>query len=206
MRKLLLLLLLLLSANFSFAQKVKLKERPVNIEFVQLPTNPILDDKQRTYSSNTTRIDLEGFTKVKEGANIEIFFDYFGTRVANIKINKIPHEKKDKNGKVISKTFTYQIEGNISSSGKLTVRNHLTNNNYDRPYNIKSRYVSKIFNSYGKAKEFYDFNRENIIEEYKEKHISSMIRDANHYVDSTYGYNIFKGRFFMEVLKNKKHP
>jgi hypothetical protein len=140
------------------------------------------------------------------GGNLDIFFDYYNTRMTNMKVNKIPHEKKDKNGKLISRTYTYKIEGDITSTGKLTVQNHLTNKEYKKQYNLNSHYTSKEFRSYREAKEFYDLNRENIIDKFKENHINSMIKKANYYVDNTYGYNTYKGNFYLEVLKNKKHP
>jgi len=200
------LILSLFYYSFSYSQSVDLDREYFSASFVELPSNPILEDNKRTYSTNTDKISIAGFSKVNTAATIAIDFSYDGILVQDFNIDRDKHEKKDKKGNVISTSYTYKVKAYFKSSGRINVENASTGNNYSDTYRHSSNYTSHSFKSYSKAQRYYDNNKLSLKNKYRKKHKRSMIKSAKNYVNATYGYPIYNAKDNFWILDSKKHP
>lgn len=200
------LILSLLYVSLIFSQSANLDREYFKASYVYLPSAPILEPAKRTFSVNSNAIKIDGFKRVNENATIEIDYKFNGTRINNVEIKKDKHVKKDKDGKVISTTYTYTVNANYASSGNSSVYNHETGKNLTMPFSTSDSFVSKRFNRYSDAQNYYNNNKYNLRDKYKEQHRKRMINKLNYYLNDTYGYPIHNSRDNFWILGKKKHP
>lgn len=202
-----LLPVLCLFSAFSLAQSADLDREQIKVSYVKLPTNPIIEKENRTYSSNASALTISGYKKKSEGAVLDLDFDYFGTEVNDVNINKVKHEKKDKDGNVTSTSYTYNATANYVSTGTLTIYNTITSNTMSKNYSETENYKSNDFNSYNKARDYYNDNRTSIRNKYRSNHKNAVLSNAKSYLNSTFGFvpQVDKYEFFW-ILGSKRHP
>lgn len=207
MKKTLLSSLLFLFYSLVFAQSTDLDKEYFKVSYIGLPSEPILDNNQRTYSANNNAIRISGFSKVSNSGSLELNYSYNGTSTGEVNINKKEDKKKDKEGNVTSVKVTYTINSSYSSAGVLSVTNVVTGNTYTKSYSENSDYTSAKFNSYKAAQNYYNNNRSSLRSKYANQHKSRLINSANGHLLYVYGYNI-KSNFKapLKILDSKKHP
>ncbi|WP_422089700.1 hypothetical protein [Tenacibaculum ovolyticum] len=206
MKKILLLGALILYLN-SFAQSTNLDRERFHVSYVELPSDPILDDSKRTYSINISGVSINGFSKVKSPGVLDINYIFTGTRVGEVKIDKEKHQKKDKDGNILSTWYTYKVKTNYSSRGILNIVNGVKAKSYEEKFSAETDYTSNSFNSYYKAERYYALNKYDIKDNHKRKHKSIIKRNIKSYLDSRYGYIPYSTNSeFLWILASKKHP
>ncbi|WP_148639231.1 hypothetical protein [Aquimarina longa] len=207
MKKLLLLQLALLFCTLSSAQSTDLDKETFTVSYVKLPSKPILDNTKRTYSTNSSSIRISGFSKVKSPGTLDITYKYNGSRSSEVNIEKITHEKKDDDGKVISTWYTYKAKSSISSSASIHIINADNGQSFDKSFKSSSAYQSKEFNSYYKAESHYKNNKYDIKNNYSSQHKSDIRNNIKSYLNKRYGYVPFTTSYeYLWILGSKKHP
>lgn len=206
MKKYVFLSLLILFSFAFFAQSTDLDREYFTYSYVGLPSEPIVNYNQRTYWTNDDAIGIDGYSRVESSASLEIYFEFDGTLVEDFRIDKITHEKKDKDGNVTSTRYTYDVHLNYRSRGRYRVVNNLRNQEHKDKFNSVASYTKAGFKSYTKAQHFYDNNRLTIRDKYSREHLEDMREDVRNYLNNTYGYPIRAGRDYFWILGSKKHP
>ena len=205
MRKFLFPILLFIT-SFSFAQRVDLDREYFTASYIQLPSHPIADDSKRTYTTNNDAVSVAGFSKMSTGGTLEINYSFMGTILDDFRIESNKHEKKDKDGKVISTRYSYTVQATYKSTAELNVTNMLTGEHYNKTYRETFHKSSRSFNSRGNANRYFEDNRYSFKNKYRLKHIRSTEEKARNYVNDRYGYPVYNARDKFWILGNKKHP
>ncbi|NRD19175.1 hypothetical protein HNV08_03870 [Winogradskyella eckloniae] len=202
------LLVLLFTFSFAFSQNANLDREYFTVSYVKLPTDPVLNDINRTFSTNKRAISLSGFSRVRENGTLDINYRFHGTNVGEVEIKKTKHEKKDDDGNVISTTYSYRIHVTYTSSARVAVSNSENmSNDYENEFSEKENYKSKKFNSYKAAEDYYNNNRNTIRKRHSSDHQQQIIHDINGQLNNIYGYqplNAKSDHFW--ILGKKKHP
>ncbi len=193
--------------TISKAQSTNLAKKPFKVSHIKLPSNPILDDSRRTYSTNSKFIYLHGFSKVQSGASLDITLDYQGITAGEFEIQKNLIERKDSDGKVTSTYYEYQVVVDYNSRATIQVANtgtaEVTEQNYSENNTLKSR----SFSSVEEAKKYYYNNRSNIKKRYRSEQWVRIIRRIRNYLNENYGYIPFENNYeTFQILSSKKHP
>lgn len=206
MKRLLLLTTVLLSFN-SFAQSTDLDRERFHVSYVKLPTDPVVENDKRTYSINLNGVTIQGFSKVNAPGTIDVKYNFSGTNVNNAEIKKIKHEKKNKDGKVISTTYTYKAQAKFTSSATINVINAITVESYEKSFQESADYTSKEFDSYYRAEKYYKDNKYDIKSNYRSQQKKSIKRVIESYLNSRYGYRPYStSSEFLWILGSKRHP
>jgi len=205
MKKLLFLFLSFIS-TLSFAQKVDLDRAYFNAEHIQLPSDPILEDSRRTYSTTDDIIAIAGYSKVNTNASLQIEFTNNETRIENFEIREHKREKKDKDGHIISTKYTYSINLNYKAYGEIRVYNLITGENEKKKFRKSSSYSKSSFKSRSKAQYYYDNNRYSLRNKYSKEQRQDIIDDANTFLNNKYGYPIINAKTNLWILGNKSNP
>ncbi len=208
-RKLLLTLFLgYLATTSLIAQRANLDKEYFKVSYVRLPSNPILDNAKRTYSSNERGINLSGFSRLNSNATLDFRFDFHGTKIREVDIRKRKREEKDKDGNVIKTYFLYSAVVDYKSTATLTTTNTETGDTFSSNFSTSSKYHSKDFNSSYAASKYYNNNRHNIRDNYRVDHRNYFINSANNGVNRMYGYvprTTERSEKFW-IIATQKHP
>lgn len=197
----------LVATESIFAQRANLDREYFKISYVDLPTSPVIDDSKRTFTSSESRIFLEGFSRVASNGTLDFRFDFHGTKIGEVNVKKITHEKKDKDGKVTSTTYTYTLSTNYSSNGTVSVSNSSNGKNYSFSLKEDDNYSKEDFSSSTKARVFYNDNRFGIRDNYRTKHRNLIVDQINSRINNTYGYVPYTTRTqHFWIIATKKHP
>lgn len=205
MKKLLLIVAFISYAN-SFAQSADLDREYFKVSYVKLPETPILENDKRTYSINLRGVAIEGFSRVNNPGTLDINYNFSGTTITNAKIDKIKHEKKDKDGNVISTSYTYKAKARFTSSAGITVINALTKESYNKAFQESSDYVSDAFSSYYKAERHYANNKYDIKNNHASKHRATIKNRVKAHLNDKYGYVPYSENKYLWILGSKRHP
>lgn len=201
------ILLFLICYSFSYAQSSNLDRENFNVSYVKLPSNPILDDSKRTYSSNTGAITISGFSRLKSNGTIDINYTFNGTEIGEVNINKRKIEKKNKEGKVISTSYKYKVTVPYNSTAIMTVSNAITAESYEKTFSESTVYESSEYDSYNAAQNHYNNNRSTLRNKYKSSHSSNLKSNAKSHLDYTYGYIPYENKYeYFWILSSKNHP
>lgn len=206
MKKIIFLFTLVFFTSFSYSQSTDLDKEYFNYSYVALPSEPIVNAYQRTYSTNDDQISIVGYSRVNSEASIEVDFTFEGTLVDNFEITKKKHEKKDKDGKVTSTRYSYNVSLNYKSIGRVEVLNVLRGKTYRDKFIFYASKSKHGFDTYSKAQHYYDNNRITIRDQYWQKHLKEMQEDVRDYLNSTYGYPVRASNDYFWILGSKKHP
>ncbi len=207
MKKTTLLLAVFLCNFIVIAQNANLDRKYYKVSYVDLPAKPILDDAKRTYDTNYSSIGISGFSRVNNDPSLEIDFKYFGTEIGDIEIKKTAKEKKDKDGNVISTTYTYRVHVPYTSTASLNVNNNVNpDQNYSKQYKETENYSSSSFSTYYKAQSFYNNNKYNLRNKRNSSHKSKIVSSVNADLNYNYGYTIRNKQDLFWILGTKKHP
>ncbi len=207
MKQRLLLPIALLFCALSFAQSTDLDKENFQVSYVKLPSNPVLEDTKRTYSSNSNVARISGFSKVKAPGTLDFTYSFKGTTTGEVSIEKIKHEKKDKDGNVVSVSYTYRANTSFRSTATLTTINALTGQSNENTFADESTYSSGEADSYYKAERLFNNNKYEIKNSHRSQHKGNIRSDIRSYLDRTYGYVPYTYAYeHFWILGSKKHP
>ncbi len=216
MKKILSSIFLLISL-FTFSQSTDLDRHDFNYSFVQLPSNPILEVKNRTYSFTTNidrnlmydkskfffqnQVNINGLEKKEKNGYINIDITLLTPTVVKKNIATRTSSTKDKNGNVRNTYYytaelTYDQKGSAkisSTDGKIQKTIDFTRTN-----NLKS----KEYDSYSSAESYYY----NINRTIYNNFVMEVVNALNTQLNNEYGYAVKTGTDYLWILANKKHP
>ncbi len=200
------LLLFFLLTIVSFSQRTNLDRERFSVSYVRLPSEPILEDSQRTYSINLNGVAINGYTKVKAPGNIDIKYNSTSTAISDARIDKTKNEKK-KDGKVVSVSYTYVAKATFTTTYTINVINGLTGKSYEKSFTQKDNYSSNTFNSNYKAEKHYKDNKYDIRNNYRISQKKAAKKRIKSYLNSRYGYVPYTiNNEFFWILASKSHP
>ncbi|KAB1160334.1 hypothetical protein F7018_00210 [Tenacibaculum aiptasiae] len=189
------------------AQSTNLDRERFSVSYVKLPSDPIIDHDKRTFSINLNGISIQGYSRVNAPGTLDIKYNFEGTTVSDISIEKIKHEKKNKDGKVISVSYTYKAKAKYTSRATINVINSFNGKSYEQNFQEKSYYTSNAYNSYYKAERHYAINKYDIKSNHRSKHKTGIKSSIKSYLNSRYGYIPFTtNREFLWILGSDRHP
>ncbi|WP_075341064.1 hypothetical protein [Tenacibaculum agarivorans] len=207
----LMLIFLLLSTQSILGQKVDLDKERASIRFIQLPTDPILNSDDRTYTvaSNISdfikRINISGFTKLEKEGTIKIRIDVDELLSTPVKVSKIVEENKDKEGKVINTSTFYTANMELILKGRWFVS--ITNGkSYNYPIEYSKKLQSKKTSSLDHTKKYFEKNQEALIKNFRKEFMKEQISKLNYYLNASYGYRNERREEVFWILDSEKNP
>src|SRR3954467_3834952 len=131
--------LLLLAGTFTYAQKVDLDRYNFQGSYRSLPKTP-LDASYKTYSirieatssvkdgysesSMRDGIHIDGMKKLPENGHISVYALFDDVMIEKTDVKERIEEKKDKEGKITSKTSYYYVEVGYSFAGRASITDY----------------------------------------------------------------------------------
>jgi len=207
MKEKLICIVILFFGLSAISQSTNISTKPINVSYIKLPSQPILDDSRRTFSTNSKYIYLHGFSKVNSGASLEIILDYQGIEDSEFEIERNLVENRDDEGQLISSYYTYKIVVDYYSHAAIQVINAVTGETTEQTFKESNTLRSDYYRSAEEAKKYYNHNRLNIKRRYRSEQWTRIIRRIRSYLNSRYGYIPFEsGNETVQVLSSKKHP
>ncbi|WP_396193982.1 hypothetical protein [Flavobacterium sp.] len=216
MKKLLLASFLLIGLASS-AQSTDLDPFDINYSYVNLPTKPIADKKNRTYSFVTNidrnlqynkpkyfienQVTISGFEKKEKNGYLSVEVVLQNPAITKKDITNRISSSKDKSGRVTNKyyytvVYSYTQDGNakvVSSDGKV---NKVIN------FTAQRSAKSQEYENYSQAESFqygiYNLIRNNFTNE--------VVTTLNNELNDEFGYPVKNGTDKLWILANKKHP
>ena len=216
--------LLLLAGNFTFAQKVDLDRYNFQASYRSLPQKP-LDASYKTYSirveatssvkdgfselSMKDAINMDGLKKIPENGHINVYVLFDDLMIEKADVKERIDEKKDKEGKVTSKTSYYSVEVIYSFAGKANVTDYkgatLSNWNLaDR--SSKQTFNTSEYSTYSDAAKYYNNNKYELRNQFTRQQVTAALQSLSSSLNTTYGYPQRRDADILWILDSKKHP
>lgn len=218
-RILILVILIAFSVN---AQRTNLDSETINVSYIKLPTNPVLDENKRTYTLtvNSTEqaenafpsklilenIKLYGFERVLVNGTIDIQI-----QIGDIIINEVLYKesnivKKDKKGTVISSQKFYQPVIKYQAGASYYIRDH-TGKRIKYPDSKKVVKKASKYKSKSAAVAYIKDNLTALKMGFNKQFIKTIANSVNDIINDNYGYVPLRNiRTHLWILDSKKHP
>ncbi len=202
------------------AQSANLDREYFKVSHIVLPSNPILNDSDRTYNLRVLNtidqqsrkdivrndINIQGFTKLPSGGVLDISIEINPVQIGEIDIKKTEIENKDKEGNVKSITRIYNVIIPYRTNGKMVIRNTLSGETKSYNYGKGETFESKDFKSHTSANEYYKNNYPNLKDGFNNTFFEAVVSNANNRLNGLYGYTIKSGQDHFWILDSRKHP
>lgn len=221
MKNYILVFLLSFVALSSYSQSVDLDREYMNVSYVRLPSNPVLDQNFRTFSVKVNasyisrgtypkailedKIVLEGFEKVNRMGTIQIEIQIDDVIINNVEIQKREVVKKDKEGNITSRKTYYKPVVTYTTSGRYYLKDHT-----DSPPNYglgkKSFHTGSEYNSHAAAYKYFNNNRGALKNKFTRDFIESIPGTVNGKINYRYGYSQMSHKALLWILDSKKNP
>jgi hypothetical protein len=215
--KIILTFLLLTLAVPVFSQSVDLDPKSFNLSFVNLPQQPVLERKNRTFSFavNTGNVydfrdakdnleynvGIDGFKNVESNAYFEIRVDLWDPLVSSKEIKKIERREKDAKG-VEQVYISYKAIVKVREVGSFAVV-CLSDASFDKKYSLENSFtIEGLFENNLSAEKFAAETVGAVRNEYLRHVIASMDTRLNR----DYGFVIEQTTDYLWILDSKKHP
>ena len=216
MKKILLASFLLIGLSAS-AQSTDLDPFDINYSYVNLPSKPIVDKKNRTYSFVTNidrnlqynkpqyfienQVTINGFEKKQKNGYLSVEVVLQNPAITKKEITNRVSSSKDKNGRVTNKyyytvVYSYTQDGNakvVSSDGKVSKIINFT---------AQRSAKSQEYENYSQAESF-QYGIQNLI---RNNFTTEVINTLNNELNDEFGYPVKSGTDKLWILANKKHP
>ena len=216
MKKILLASLLLIGLAAS-AQSTDLDPFDINYSYVNLPSKPIVDKKNRTYSFVTNidrnlqynkpqyfienQVTINGFEKKQKNGYLSVEVVLQNPAITKKEITNRVSSSKDKSGRVTNKyyytvVYSYTQDGNakvVSSDGKVSKIINFT---------AQRSAKSQEYENYSQAESF-QYGIQNLI---RNNFTTEVINTLNNELNDEFGYPVKSGVDKLWILANKKHP
>ncbi len=201
-----------------YAQSVNLANKTFNVNYVALPTNPILEDANRTYQINSinsevltqsfpsyyfeSEVNIPGFSKLSADAFLTVESKLIDVNLISSEIESETKVSKDDEGNETRTTYywavvTYSTEGQVSiSSADGLISETLGFSGEKTKTSDKSK-------SWDVANSFRKKNRSKAL---RIEYVKNVIRSVNNTLGSSYGYRDIKTTNTFSIVKSKKHP
>lgn len=199
------------------AQSTDLDPFDINYSYVNLPSKPIVDKKNRTYSFVTNidrnlqynkpkyfienQVTINGFEKKEKNGYLCIEVVLQNPAITKKEITNRVSSSKDKNGRVTNKyyytvVYSYTQDGNakvVSSDGKVSKVINFT---------AQRSAKSQEYENYSQAESF-QYGIQNLI---RNNFTTEVVNTLNNELNDEFGYPVKTGVDKLWILANKKHP
>lgn len=199
------------------AQSTDLDPFDINYSYVNLPSKPIVDKKNRTYSFVTNidrnlqynkpkyfienQVTINGFEKKEKNGYLSIEVVLQNPAITKKEITNRVSSSKDKNGRVTNKyyytvVYSYTQDGNakvVSSDGKVSKVINFT---------AQRSAKSQEYENYSQAESF-QYGIQNLI---RNNFTTEVVNTLNNELNDEFGYPVKTGVDKLWILANKKHP
>ncbi|MFN4027981.1 MAG: hypothetical protein ACK4IZ_11085 [Flavobacterium sp.] len=199
------------------AQSTDLDPFDINYSYVNLPSKPIVDKKNRTYSFVTNidrnlqynkpkyfienQVTINGFEKKEKNGYLSIEVVLQNPAITKKEITNRVSSSKDKNGRVTNKyyytvVYSYTQDGNakvVSNDGKVSKVINFT---------AQRSAKSQEYENYSQAESF-QYGIQNLI---RNNFTTEVVNTLNNELNDEFGYPVKTGVDKLWILANKKHP
>ena len=217
MKKISILFLLCLTSLFSYSQKLKvdLDRETLRVNYVKLPTKPVLDFNDRTFSIKANgpkamqledNIIIQGFEKVNAGGTIDVQIDVENVLIDKVDIVKREVVKKDKDGKVTSRTYYYKPVISYTTRGFYYTKDQTGNTGRNRLGKSGNSFTGKEYSRYRAAQDYYNNNKYTFKNNFTKKFTRDIINTINNTLNRKYGYVVANKSTILWILDSKKNP
>ncbi len=216
--KRILLYLLVLPVHALWSQSVDLDREYFDVSYVQLPTNPIENDQDRTFSvrSNNARslmysfskyyfeqsIQLPGFTKFMDKGFLDVHVELQDVIITNSTVKTSTSSRKKKDGTVV-RTTHYQAVIDYKTQGRVTISSNDGSINEVIDFTRGRQLKSKSSTRYEDARNFRASNNKSSI---RSSFINNVVKTVNRTLADNYGYPVKKHQDHFWILDSRKHP
>ncbi|WP_417443029.1 hypothetical protein [Joostella sp.] len=221
--RLLILPLILLFAWKSFGQAADIDKQYFPVAYVKLPTNPILNENERTYNVSvisdedinsfisetaiSNDLQIQGFVRDEAAPKVFVKLNLknFLIDAASFKVEDKLVEEKDDDGNITKSYRIYRYGFKYEIAAEYTIENPFDlemGNNIARV----EPYVSDFFNSKREAFAHYEVNKEDIKENILYNFIEKVSYRVEGLINSTFGYQPYKTNTYLWILDSKKNP
>lgn len=215
------LLILLTVTSLSFAQRTDIDEEFVDVSFIAIPANPVLDQDFRTYSVSVhstylsqdaypnsllrDKVKLYGFEKVNENGTIDVKIDIGNVFINPVEIKKRKVEEKDKEGNITSTKYYYRPLISYTTDGSVHIKNH-TEEAISFKLGGAVVHKTKEYNTYKEASSYYNNNRGTLRSNFTRDFVKSIPGIVNDKINYNYGYEPINRTTKLWILDSKKNP
>lgn len=216
-QKLFTIVFLFLSA-IAIAQSTDLDKNYVEAKFVKLPSKPILNDADRTFSVASlnsevltqsfsqyyfeSEIHINGFTKLNADAYIYIESKLIDVNIINSEVISEAKSSTDKDGKVTRWT-EYEAQVQYRTQGEVIVSSVDGSINEVFNFTKERGKTSKTTKSYKTAD---SFRKKHNVRSLRTEFVKNVIDNVNLRLENLFGYAEKKSKFHLWILDSKKHP
>lgn len=207
----------LLTIAMSYAQKVDLDREYVDVSYVRLPYDPIVDPELRTYSISATsnydriydipnNITIQGFEKINDNGTVIIAVRVDDIIIDKVDIKKREEVKKDKEGNVTERKYYYKPVVTYKTSGGYRISK--AGQPAGRYIDVSKRDNSYSGNEYSTRKaavDYFNNNKYVLRDKFAKDYIRGVVNTINGKVNSQFGYVIKKHNTEMWILDSKKN-
>ena len=216
MKKILLAFLMLSGVN-AFSQSTDLDPFDLNYSYVALPSKPILDKKNRTYSFVTNvdrnlqynkpkyfienQVTISGFEKKEKNGYLSVEVVLQNPAITKKDITTRTSSSKDKSGRVTNKYY-YTVEYSYTQDGNAKVVSNDGKVNKIINFTAQKTAKSQEYESYTQAESF-QYGIYNLI---RNNYTNEVVNTLNNELNDEFGYPVKSGTDKLWILANKKHP
>ena len=217
MKKISILFLLCLTSLFSFSQKLKvdLDRETLRVSYVRLPSNPVLDFNDRTFSIKASgpsamqledNISIYGFEKVNRDGTIDVQIDVENVLIDKVDIVKREVVKKDKDGKVTSRTYYYKPVILYTTRGFYYTKDQTGKTSRNRLGKSGNSFTGKEYGRYRAAQDYYNNNKYTFKNNFTKKFTRDITNTIKNTLNRKYGYVVTNTSTILWILDSKKNP
>lgn len=194
------------------AQKVDLDREYVEVKYLKLPSNPITNSEERTFTftsnDNVTEneVKLYGFNRINNGGKITSSIIYQPILIKEVKIKDIIRTEKDKEGKIIKTTKTYQPIINYVTNAYFEYNNPVDNAIKRWDLGETETHKGKEYSKYKEAYNFYKLNENNLRDSFQDTFIKKCISITNKFLNTNFGYVPYSINELFWILDSESNP
>jgi len=201
-----------------YAQSVNLANKSFNVNYVALPTNPILEDANRTYQINSinsevltqsfpsfyfeSEISIPGFSKLSSDAFLTVESKLIDVNLISSEIESETKVSKDDDGNE-TRTTHYWAVVTYTTQGQVTISSADGSISDTLGFSGEKVKSSDKTKSWDVANSFRKKNRNKAL---RIEFVKNVIRSVNNTLGSAYGYRDIKTTNTFSIIKSKKHP
>ncbi|MCF8713253.1 hypothetical protein JM658_00285 [Joostella atrarenae] len=215
--------LILLFAWKSSGQAADIDKQYFPVAYVKLPTNPILNENERTYNVSVVSdedidsfisepaisndIQISGFLRdeVAPQVFVKLNFKNFLIDAASFKVEDKLVEEKDDDGNVTRSYRIFRYVFRYAVTAMYTIENPL---DLEMGNDITKAevYASDYYNSKKEAFTHYEVNKEEIKENILYNFVDNVSYRLDDLINATFGYRPYKTNSYLWILDSKKNP
>ena len=218
MRKTLFTFILLATAISTNAQNVNLDKEEIAVSYVRLPSKPVLNDADRTFSVLSfnspvltqslpelffeSEIQLNGFTKLNKDGFLTVESKLIDVTLISSETAKEYKKRTDKDGKETRWT-EYKGIVRFRTEGSVTITSVDNSINETFTFNNERTISSESSDNYKDAEYF---RKSNSTKSLRIDFVKNVIDVVNTQMAKLFGYTIQNKKVNLHILDAKKHP